>query len=327
MHLLILAAVRAFFYLRYQRHKAATKSHRFSQALEKRMSTISTDWKSMSAASAAAAIRSSMAVGDRTSSAFAFCNIRHTSQFDLNAQEYDEKDLPEMPQMKQRMPSPPSAARTATHPSAHPLPTLNILSATSPTSTSPFTLSIHHAPPDVPALPHGAEHTPPRTPPRTPRRTPRSPSPSLPPPHPPAVRKSTLGLSAPPSSVNATGAGVGAGAPGTPKVKGRKLSIYASLAMLKKGRESPAVSLPMVISSPMPILTPTMGVSAPVDESHAHVGGMAGVGSRNFAGMGAGMNMGMGMGAGPAYAIREDEQYGHEGEEMDYEDEYVGTAN
>ncbi|RDB21605.1 hypothetical protein Hypma_011209 [Hypsizygus marmoreus] len=67
-----------FAYLKYQRRRAAEKHKRFSQAIDKRMSTISTDWKSMSAAGANAAIRNSIAV-NRDSSAFAFGAIRPVS--------------------------------------------------------------------------------------------------------------------------------------------------------------------------------------------------------------------------------------------------------
>jgi len=68
-----------FAYFRYQRKRTNEQTKRFSQALDKRMSTIATDWKSMSPAGATAAIRSSMAIGNRDSSAFAFGNIRPTS--------------------------------------------------------------------------------------------------------------------------------------------------------------------------------------------------------------------------------------------------------
>ncbi|KAF8063160.1 hypothetical protein FPV67DRAFT_1672199 [Lyophyllum atratum] len=75
---LLIVALALFLYFRHQRRKASTKSKRFSQAIDKRMSTISTDWKSMSAAGAQAAIRSSIAV-NRDSSAFAFGAIRPMS--------------------------------------------------------------------------------------------------------------------------------------------------------------------------------------------------------------------------------------------------------
>jgi hypothetical protein len=70
-------------WVRFSRAKAGEKSKRWSEAIDKRMSTISTDWKSMSAAGANAAIRNSMA-GNRASS-FSFGAIRPSSQFSVDA--------------------------------------------------------------------------------------------------------------------------------------------------------------------------------------------------------------------------------------------------
>ncbi|KAG6906500.1 hypothetical protein DXG01_013660 [Tephrocybe rancida] len=89
---LLLVGGLLFWYLRFQRRKASEKSKRFSQAIDKRMSTISTDWKSMSAAGAQAAIRNSIAV-NRDSSSFAFGGIRPSSTYSQTAEE--------APQMKQ----------------------------------------------------------------------------------------------------------------------------------------------------------------------------------------------------------------------------------
>ncbi|KIJ19587.1 hypothetical protein PAXINDRAFT_68947 [Paxillus involutus ATCC 200175] len=68
-------------YIKLSRAKGKEKRKRFSEAVDKRMSTISTDWKSISAAGATAAIRNSIAVstvGNR-SSAFTFGAIRPAS--------------------------------------------------------------------------------------------------------------------------------------------------------------------------------------------------------------------------------------------------------
>ncbi|KAG6818983.1 hypothetical protein H0H93_016653 [Arthromyces matolae] len=100
---LLAVGVALFFYIRHHRRKSNIKSQRFSQALDKRMSTISTDWKSMSAAGAQAAIRSSMAVGDRQSKAFSFGNIRPSMDWENGkymADDDNEKMEP-MPQMTQ----------------------------------------------------------------------------------------------------------------------------------------------------------------------------------------------------------------------------------
>ncbi|KAF9244459.1 hypothetical protein BU15DRAFT_85856 [Melanogaster broomeanus] len=68
-------------YIKWSRSKGKQKRKRFSEAVDKRMSTISTDWKSITTAGATAAIRNSMAVssaGNR-SSAFTFGAIRPAS--------------------------------------------------------------------------------------------------------------------------------------------------------------------------------------------------------------------------------------------------------
>lgn len=68
-------------YFKLNRTKSKEKSKRFSEAIDKRMSTISVDWKSMSAAGAQAAIRHSMAVsgGGNRNSSFSFGPIRPIS--------------------------------------------------------------------------------------------------------------------------------------------------------------------------------------------------------------------------------------------------------
>ncbi|KAG1880949.1 hypothetical protein F4604DRAFT_1748949 [Suillus subluteus] len=68
-------------YFKLSRAKSKEKSRRFSEVIDKRMSTISVDWKSMSAAGASAAIRHSMAVssGGNRNSSFSFGPIRPVS--------------------------------------------------------------------------------------------------------------------------------------------------------------------------------------------------------------------------------------------------------
>jgi hypothetical protein len=68
-------------YFKLSRAKSKEKSRRFSEAIDKRMSTISVDWRSMSAAGASAAIRHSMAVsgGGNRNSSFSFGPIRPVS--------------------------------------------------------------------------------------------------------------------------------------------------------------------------------------------------------------------------------------------------------
>lgn len=79
---LLFIGLLAFAWVKYNRRRRHEKSKRYSQAMDKRMSTISTEWKSMSAAGASAAIRNSIAVsggsGDRQSG-FSFGAIRPQS--------------------------------------------------------------------------------------------------------------------------------------------------------------------------------------------------------------------------------------------------------
>ncbi|PFH53632.1 hypothetical protein AMATHDRAFT_1268 [Amanita thiersii Skay4041] len=65
-------------YIAVQRRRGKEKRKRWSEALDKHMSIISSDWKSMSAAGAQAAIRNSIAVNARNSS-FSFGAIRPNS--------------------------------------------------------------------------------------------------------------------------------------------------------------------------------------------------------------------------------------------------------
>ncbi|KAK2462162.1 hypothetical protein APHAL10511_005821 [Amanita phalloides] len=74
--LLIIAGI--ITYVRIKRRTGKEKRKRWSEMVDKRMSTISTDWKSMSTAGAQAAIRHSMAVNARDSS-FSFGSIRPPS--------------------------------------------------------------------------------------------------------------------------------------------------------------------------------------------------------------------------------------------------------
>lgn len=78
--LLVLALVSAA-YIKMSRAKGRDDRKRWSEAVDKRMSTISTDWKSISAAGASAAIRNSMAIAEdgNRASAFSFGSIRPAS--------------------------------------------------------------------------------------------------------------------------------------------------------------------------------------------------------------------------------------------------------
>lgn len=82
MPIIIVLALIGAAYIKMSRAKGRDDRKRWSEAVDKRMSTISNDWKSISAAGATAAIRNSMAVGEagsRGSSAFSFGAIRPAS--------------------------------------------------------------------------------------------------------------------------------------------------------------------------------------------------------------------------------------------------------
>jgi hypothetical protein len=80
---LILIALAVAAYVRWKRLREHQKRKAWTEKVDKRMSTISTDWKSVSAAGAQAAIRNSIAVASRNSS-FSFGAIRPNSSFDTD---------------------------------------------------------------------------------------------------------------------------------------------------------------------------------------------------------------------------------------------------
>ena len=78
MPLLVVIAIFAGMYIWKQRKQGRQNRKAWNEAMDKRMSTISADWKSITPAGATAAVRSSMAPGDRTSS-FSYGAIRPIS--------------------------------------------------------------------------------------------------------------------------------------------------------------------------------------------------------------------------------------------------------
>lgn len=80
MPLLIIISIAIAIYIRLRRKSGKEERRRWSEAVDKRMSTISTDWKPISVAGAQAAIRNSIA-GDASNraSSFSFGNIRPAS--------------------------------------------------------------------------------------------------------------------------------------------------------------------------------------------------------------------------------------------------------
>ncbi|KAF8264564.1 hypothetical protein EI94DRAFT_1738165 [Lactarius quietus] len=80
MPLLVVIALVVTAYIKLRRERGREERKQWTEAIDKRMSTISTDWKPISAVGAQAAIRSSIAVdGSIRSSSFSFGNIRPDS--------------------------------------------------------------------------------------------------------------------------------------------------------------------------------------------------------------------------------------------------------
>ncbi|EMD36089.1 hypothetical protein CERSUDRAFT_115995 [Gelatoporia subvermispora B] len=121
--LLLVIGIGVYFYIRRSRAKGKEARKRYSQAVDRRMSTISTDWKSVSAAGAAAAIRNSIYVGEADgararASSFSFGAIRPVSTVaveggqagigagrGLYSQENVTLDEPDAPPMAQLRPN------------------------------------------------------------------------------------------------------------------------------------------------------------------------------------------------------------------------------
>ncbi|KAI0738314.1 hypothetical protein C8Q80DRAFT_271540 [Daedaleopsis nitida] len=79
--LLLVIAIGVAVYIKKTRQRVKDKRKRFSEMVDRRMSTISTDWKSITGAGANAAIRNSMAVPGNRASSFSFGAIRPESTF------------------------------------------------------------------------------------------------------------------------------------------------------------------------------------------------------------------------------------------------------
>ena len=104
--LLIIICASIYAWIRYKRGRGRENRKRWSEAVDKRMSTISTDWKSISAAGASAAIRNSIAVngGGNRNSSFSFGAIRPASTFSENQAGVGVRgageDIPQMSQLR-----------------------------------------------------------------------------------------------------------------------------------------------------------------------------------------------------------------------------------
>jgi hypothetical protein len=104
--LLFIIGASVYAWIRYKRNKGKVDRKRWSEAVDKRMSTISTDWKSISPAGASAAIRNSIAVnaGGNRNSSFSFGAIRPASTFSENQAGVGIRgageDVPQMSQLR-----------------------------------------------------------------------------------------------------------------------------------------------------------------------------------------------------------------------------------
>lgn len=109
--LLVVGALIGAAYIKLSRAKGKDKRKQWSEQVDKRMSTISTDWKSVTPAGATAAIRNSMAVGDRKSS-ISFGGVRPSSTIALEGGQAGigthglqaHGDAEGVPEMSQRRP-------------------------------------------------------------------------------------------------------------------------------------------------------------------------------------------------------------------------------
>ena len=81
--------------MKYKRYKGKKERRRWTEVVNKRMTTISTDWKSVSVAGANAAIRNSIAIGSR-SSTFSFGAIRPSSTFAVECGDDEKRSVPQM---------------------------------------------------------------------------------------------------------------------------------------------------------------------------------------------------------------------------------------
>lgn len=105
---LFFIALGLYFYIKISRAKGKEKRRRFSEAVDKRMSTISSDWKSITTVGATAAIRNSIAIsgtsGNR-SSAFTFGAIRPVSSVAVEGDSpSSDKQFADLSQMTQLRP-------------------------------------------------------------------------------------------------------------------------------------------------------------------------------------------------------------------------------
>lgn len=83
MPLLLIIGLGIAYFLKVSRAKSQEERKRWSEAVDKRMSTVSTDWKPMSVTGAHAAVRNSMAYNNRASD-FSFGATRPSSDYTID---------------------------------------------------------------------------------------------------------------------------------------------------------------------------------------------------------------------------------------------------
>jgi len=144
-------------YIKFKRSKSILKRRAWTEKLDQRMSTISTDWKSVSAAGATAAIRNSMAVGSRNSS-FSFGALRPLSTAAVEGEDIQEKNSHIRTGTGVGLRNPNALSRSSEHPSSVRVSRVSFADQARPSTESRRTRAFHSAyVPPVPALPKSSD--------------------------------------------------------------------------------------------------------------------------------------------------------------------------
>ena len=144
-------------YIKFKRTRTSQKRRAWTEKVDQRMSTISTDWKSVSAAGATAAIRNSMAVGSRNSS-FSFGALRPLSTAAVEGEDAHQH-IRTGTGVGLRNPN--ALSRTSEHGSSIRVSRVSFADQARPSTESRRTRAFHSAyVPPVPALPKDVDDDP-----------------------------------------------------------------------------------------------------------------------------------------------------------------------
>jgi hypothetical protein len=150
-------------YIKFRRTKSIQKRRAWTEKLDQRMSTISTDWKSVSAAGATAAIRNSMAVGSRNSS-FSFGALRPLSTAAVEGEDIHEKNSHIRTGTGIGLRNPNALSRASEHASSIRVSRVSFADQARPSAESRRTRAFHSAyVPPVPALPKSSDDVDPQS--------------------------------------------------------------------------------------------------------------------------------------------------------------------